>query len=166
MLDYLQHAECIKEKSTTEVYCGSHYSRYVTMIMTRSLQFLLFQARGYGQGSHALDTEGALLLTQSLQGRIIKRRLGQYPISSSGLRPSRDPSVRGQRPDVGPGLRPGDARQEPRLPAQAVPGDKKKTVWETKLYSMVFRITYQAGLTALGTTFRWKRPRGRWWTPG
>ena len=73
MLDYLQHAECIKEKSTTEVYCGSHYSRYVTMIMTRSLYFLMFQARGYGQGSHTLDTEGAVLLPQSLQGRIIKK---------------------------------------------------------------------------------------------
>ena len=31
LLDYLQHAECIKEKSTTEVYCGSHYSRYEIM---------------------------------------------------------------------------------------------------------------------------------------
>jgi len=30
--DYLQHAECIKEKSTTEVYCGSHYSRLVDMV--------------------------------------------------------------------------------------------------------------------------------------
>ena len=31
-LDYLQHAECIKEKSTTEVYCGTHYSRHVTIM--------------------------------------------------------------------------------------------------------------------------------------
>jgi len=30
--DYLQHANCIKEKSTTEVYCGSHYSRLVDMV--------------------------------------------------------------------------------------------------------------------------------------
>lgn len=30
--DYLEHAECIKEKSTEPDYCGSHYSRLVEMV--------------------------------------------------------------------------------------------------------------------------------------
>ena len=30
--DYLQNAECIKEKATTEVYCGRHYSSLVNMV--------------------------------------------------------------------------------------------------------------------------------------
>lgn len=30
--DYLKHATCIKEKSTSPVYCGSHYSRLVEQV--------------------------------------------------------------------------------------------------------------------------------------
>ena len=30
--DYLEHAECIKEKSTEPDYCGDHYSRLVEMV--------------------------------------------------------------------------------------------------------------------------------------
>ena len=87
----------------------------------------MFQARGYGQGSHPLNTEGAMLLPQSFQGRIIMKKTDSdnNPICS-GLCASRDPGVRGQRPDVSSGLRPGDAGQEPRLPAQAVSGNRGK----------------------------------------
>lgn len=30
--DYLQHAECIKEKSTDEIYCGTHYNLLVQQV--------------------------------------------------------------------------------------------------------------------------------------
>ena len=83
----------------------------------------MFQARGYGQGSHPLNTEGAVLLPQSFQGRIIMTNtVFGNNIIWPGLRASRDPGVWGQRPDVSSGLRPGDAGQEPRLPSKAVSG--------------------------------------------
>ena len=32
LLDYLQHAACIKEKSTSSVFCGSHYNTLVDQV--------------------------------------------------------------------------------------------------------------------------------------
>ena len=89
----------------------------------------MFKASGYGQGSDPLNTKGAMLLSQGFQGRFYQEeeRLESIFLISPGLCPSRDSGVWGRGPDVSPGLCPGDAGQEPGLPAQAVPGERYLT---------------------------------------
>ena len=101
-----------------------------------------------------------------LRGRLVSSIIILF---CPGLRASRDPGVRGQRADERPGLRPGDARQEPWLPPQAVSGNRGNfNSFRKKTSSQIlFRTTCRAGLTALGTTFHWRKRPDRWtlaWT--